>query len=430
MKNRKLWVSVMAGILALIMVLTLILSLIPPQAFARSSSEIQSEIDGLKDQQAALQEQMEELRAKQEENQAQTASVVEQKAAIDEQIGLLYIEISNINSQISAYNQLIADKQAELDKAQANLAALSEKNRERIRAMEEDGKLSYWSVLFKANSFSDLLDRLNMVEEIAASDQRRIQEMNEAAQAVADAQQALTARRAELEESLSSLADAQAELDEKREDSEILLGELVANSEELSNLMTEYESQEDALVAEIGAAEQAYNEAKQAEWLAAHPPTQATTASTGSNEGGDTPDEEPDEHPIQSESYWIVPCSYVYVSGSYGWREAPTEGASTFHSGVDLAGAEGTPIYASRSGEVTRGGYNEYNGYYVGINHGDGYSSVYLHMTTYVVGIGDYVSQGQLIGYMGATGIATGPHLHFTIYYNGSTVNPAAYIPI
>ena len=163
MKNRRLWVSIVAGILALVMVLTLVLSLLPTRAYAKTSSEIQGEIDDLKEQQTALQEQMEELRARQEQNKNETADVVEQKNAIDQQIGLLYIEIVNINQQISAYNQLIADKQEELDAALENLAALSEKNKERIRAMEEDGKLSYWSVLFKANSFSDLLDRLNMV---------------------------------------------------------------------------------------------------------------------------------------------------------------------------------------------------------------------------------------------------------------------------
>ena len=419
MKNRRLWVSIVAGILALVMVLTLVLSLLPTRAYAKTSSEIQGEIDDLKEQQTALQEQMEELRARQEQNKNETADVVEQKNAIDQQIGLLYIEIVNINQQISAYNQLIADKQEELDAALENLAALSEKNKERIRAMEEDGKLSYWSVLFKANSFSDLLDRLNMVEEIAASDQRRIQEMNEAAREVAQAQQVLNENKAALEATRISLDNAQAELDEKRQESEVLLAELIAKGEELQELMGEYESKEDELIAEIGAAEQAYNEAKQAEWEAAHPPQPSNGGSSGGSSGGSG---------IVSEDYWIVPCSYVYISGTYGWREAPTEGASTFHTGIDLAGATGTPIYASRSGEVTRGGYNDYNGYFVGINHGDGFSSVYLHMTTYVVSIGDYVSQGQLIGYMGETGIATGPHLHLTIYCNGSTVNPADYI--
>ena len=259
MKNRRLWVSIVAGILALVMVLTLVLSLLPTRAYAKTSSEIQGEIDDLKEQQTALQEQMEELRALQEQNKNETADVVEQKNAIDQQIGLLYIEIVNINQQISAYNQLIADKQEELDAALKNLAALSEKNKERIRAMEEDGNLSYWSVLFKANSFSDLLDRLNMVEEIAASDQRRIQEMNEAARKVAQAQQVLNENKAALEATRISLDNAQAELDEKRQESEVLLAELIAKGEELQELMGEYESKEDELIAEIGAAEQAYN---------------------------------------------------------------------------------------------------------------------------------------------------------------------------
>lgn len=422
MKNRKLWISIVAGLLVFFMLFSLIMSVIPARAHAASSAEIQEAIDALKEDQEALQQQMEELREKQEQNRNETASVVEQKAAIDEQIGLLYREIANINEQISVYSQLIADKQMELDAAQANLRELSEKNKERIRAMEEEGNLSYWSVLFKANSFSDLLDRLNMIEEIAAADQRRIEEMNEAALEVAAAQEALNVEKAALEQTKLSLDASQAELEQKRAESDELLTELIAMGEELEVMHEEYESKEDELIDELGRLEQEYNEAKQAEWEAAHPPQTSTGGSSDEDSGGSTGGY------IASESDWIVPCSYVYISGTYGWRDAPTEGASTFHTGIDLAGPEGTPIYASRSGEVTRGGYNEYNGYYVGINHGDGFSSVYLHMTTYVVSIGDYVSQGQLIGYMGETGIATGPHLHLTIYYNGSTVNPADYI--
>lgn len=427
MDKRKLMVSILAGFMAFVMILSLILSLIPARVYARSSSEIQQEIDGLKDQQSVLQEQMEALRAEQDQNKNETADVVERKKTIDQQIGLLYIEINNINQQLEAYSQLIADQQEELDVALAALAALSEKNKERIRAMEEDGSLSYWSVLFKANDFADLLDRLNMVEEIAASDQRRIHEMNDAAQRVAQARDLLTQERAALEETRASLDAAQTELDEKKLESEALLAQLVAKGEEMRSLMGEYENQEDALVAELGAAEAAYNEAKQKEWEAAHPPTEPPASNGGSSSGSS---DSGDHYIPPAEGSWIVPCIYVYVSGTYGWRDAPTEGASTYHTGVDLAGAEGTPIYASRSGEVTRAGYNEYNGYYVGINHGDGFSSVYLHMTTYVVDIGDYVTQGQVIGYMGSTGISTGPHLHFTIYYNGSTVNPAEYISI
>ena len=98
------------------------------------------------------------------------------------------------------------------------------------------------------------------------------------------------------------------------------------------------------------------------------------------------------------------------------------------HKGVDLNGAKGSPIYASRSGYVTTATYHYTAGNYVVINHGDGYSSVYMHMTHFVVNVGDYVKAGEVIGYVGSTGRCTGPHLHFGISYNGTYVNPMDYI--
>ena len=94
------------------------------------------------------------------------------------------------------------------------------------------------------------------------------------------------------------------------------------------------------------------------------------------------------------------------------------------HNGVDLPYPQGTPIYASRSGTVTIATYSSTAGNYVSLNHGDGYSSVYMHMTHYVVKVGEYVKAGQLLGYMGSTG----PHLHFGISYKGTYVNPADYM--
>lgn len=433
MKNRKLWVSLLAGLLALVMLLSLVVSVLPMKASAKSSSEIQNEIDALQQKQSEIQTQMEQLQSQKEANQADTTDVVTEKNNIDQQIGLLHSKISNINEQIDAYNVLIADKQEELDEAQARLKTLNEKNKSRIRAMEEDGSLSYWSVLFKANSFADLLDRLNMIEEIAAADQRRIQEMNEAAEEVAAAQQVLTEEKAALEVTKAELAESQAQLEQKRTESDELLTELVAEAERLDNQFFDYEQKTEELLAQIAAAEQEYNNAKYQEWLATSQTTTEPDPDPTENEdddydgGEDEGDNDSNNYPV-SDGGWIIPCDYVYLSSAYGWREPPVEGASTFHSGVDLAGYEGTPIWASRGGEVTRASYDEYNGYNVVINHGDGFSSVYLHMTHYVVEVGDYVAQGQTIGYMGSTGISSGPHLHLTIYYNGSSVNPAEYI--
>jgi len=104
-------------------------------------------------------------------------------------------------------------------------------------------------------------------------------------------------------------------------------------------------------------------------------------------------------------------------------------GYERMHNGVDMAAPAGTPIYAAKSGKVTTASYQAGGaGNYVSINHGDGFSSIYMHMTRYIVSKGQYVQAGQVIGYVGSTGISTGNHLHFGISYKGEYVNPMRYI--
>ena len=432
--NKK-YVSIMAGVMAAVMLLTLILGLLPAKASAASSSEIKKQIAQLKEEKKALQEQMDEVQGQYEENENEILDTVNKKSTIDQEISLLYDQIDLINQELSSYSLLIADKQDELDAAQARLSELNAKNKERIRAMEEDGSISYWAVLFKASSFSDLLDRLNMIEEIAASDQRRLKEMSAAAEEVAVAREALTAEKDELEVAREELDATQLTLEEKKAEAQELLNELIAHGEELADLFEGFELEEEALMDEIAQKEKEYNEAKHQEWLAymatyttqppaTTKPSGGSSGGSGSGSGGGTSN----GSGTASSSGWLVPCSYVKLTSPFGNREAPTAGASTFHKGVDLAGPEGTPIYASRSGVVTTATYSKSAGYYVTINHGDGFSSIYMHMTKYVVKKGAAVSAGQLIGYMGSTGISTGPHLHFGITKDGTYVNPANYV--
>ena len=430
MKKRKLLVSIVAGLLAVIMVLTMILGLLPTQASAASSKEIKAQIDEMKAQRKEIQAEMKSVKDQYQQNEDEIQNLVNEKSAIDQEIGLLNQEINLINEQVAAYALLIADKQDELDEAQGRWSELNEQNKERIRAMEEEGNISYWSVLFKANSFADLLDRLAMVEEIAASDQRRLNSLRKAASVVADARDELNSEKEELDVARAELDAAQALLEEKRVQSEALLKELMAKADELEGLYEQWEAEESDILTEIAQKEKEYNEAKNREW-AAHMAT-ATTApkptskpsSGGSSSGGSSGGS---SAPASSGS-WKIPCNYTKLTSAFGYRDAPTAGASTYHQGVDLAGAEGTPIYASRAGTVTTATFGKSAGYYVTINHGDGFSSVYMHMTHYVVSKGTKVSQGQVIGYMGSTGVSTGNHLHFGISYNGSYVNPANYI--
>lgn len=430
MKNTKIMVRIMAGFLAAVLLLGLVAMVVPTYASAKSSGVLKEELDELKDQKAEIQSQMDELEGQLQDNLTEIADIVSQKNSIDQQVGLLYAQVENINQQIRTYSLMIADKQDELDKAEARLAELNEQNRARIRAMEAQGPLSYWDILFSARSFSDLLDRLNMIREIEEEDQRRIKEMNQIAQTIASAQEELAVEKVSLEASRVELDATMATLDAKRVEADALITKLLAQGEELDDLLADFERQELEVLTEIGKKEEEYNQAKREEWLATSvPETTKPPVSSGNNGGGNNGGGN-NGGSVTVGSKWIVPCSYICVSSAYGPRKPPKEGASSWHHGVDLAGRQGTPIYASRGGTVTAATYGSASGYYVSINHGDGYSSSYLHMTHYVVKAGQQVSQGQLIGYMGSTGVSTGPHLHFSIYYQGSSRNPADFIPI
>ena len=395
-------------VLCLALAAVMLFGLLPMQSRAASSAQIQQEIDKLEAKNAEIQKQINAIQSQYDASYGEMADMVAYKDAIDQEMTLLSSKIETTNAQITAYSQLIADTQDELDVARDELRALSEAHRERVRVMEEEGNVSYWEVIFQANSFTDLLDRINMVEEINAADRRRMQQMRIAADIVTATQMNLESEKVSLEETRSQLAVDEEALEEKRAEADLLLLELEKKAEEFEYLLEESEALQEELMQEIAAKEAALKEAKHDEYL-------KKLALQGDNP--------------PSNATWITPVSGYKLTSPFGMRKHPVLGVVRMHNGVDMACAQGTPIYATRAGKVTRTAYQAGGaGNYVSINHLDGFSSVYMHMTHYVVSAGQTVSQGQLIGYVGNTGLSTGPHLHFGISYAGTYVNPLAYI--
>ena len=423
MNKRKRMVSVLAGIMAAIMLLTLMLSLLPTPASAASSSEIRKQINALKEEKEAIQEKITEVQGQYEENENEIVDLMERKSVIDQEVQLLNEQVDNINDQLKAFNLLIADKQDELDNAEERYQQLNDDNKLRIRTMEEEGELSYWEVLFKANNFSDLLDRLNMVEEIAASDNRRLQELADAANNVVEAQQELEVEKEDMEKTKEELDSTQAELDAKVQESMDLLQELLSKGDELAALQEEYEAMEADFLEQIAQKEVEYDAAKQAEWeayMATYVPPTTEGGSGGSGGSGGT----------SGGGGWVRPCSYTSITSPFGYRESPTTGASTYHQGVDLDTGTGDPVVAARAGVVIAASYSSSAGYYVQIDHQDGFRSIYMHLSSIGASVGQIVSAGTYIGATGATGIATGDHLHFGISLNGVYVNPCNYVAL
>ncbi len=407
------------SLIALLLVATMILGFVVMAVSAKSSAEIQKEIDALKEAEDELEEEKKKLEEEISAVEGETLGLVEQKTLLDKEIFLLGEEIQLVNDQLHQYNQLIAEKQAELDEVELEQQDLFEHYKERMRVIQEQGEISIWSVFLEAESFADMLNSRIMIEEIARADEKMMDELRDFSALVLDAKEALAAEKANLELKKLEMADAEALLEEKRAQSDEMLVKLNEQAMLLSEEYQQVEDEKNDLLDDIAALEAAKTEALKKEWEAAHPPQ------NGGNNGGDSGS----APPTSSSFIFPLPPGAVFTS-PYGYRTHPTTGRYVLHNGVDLAMPRGTPIYASKSGYVTTAVYNYSWGNYVVINHMDGFSTLYGHMNKYAVQEGQYVNQGDVIGYVGTTGWSTGNHLHFTIFYNGASVNPANYIPL
>lgn len=292
-------------IAALILAAVVAVSGLPVSAGAATSGEIQKEIDALKEKNKEIQAQIDAVQSQYDANYSDMADIVAQKEAIDQEISLLSTKIETTNAQISAYSQLIADTQDELDSAEEELRALSEQHRDRVRAMEEGGSVSYWEVIFEANSFTDLLDRLNMMQEISDADQRRLQEMRIAADIVTATQMTLESEKTDLEATREELSATEAQLEIKRTESDGVLRELEKKSEEFELLLEQSEMLQDDLMQELAAKEKELKQAKYDEYL-------AKLALQGENP--------------PSNASWVTPVSGYTLTSPFGMRTHPILG--------------------------------------------------------------------------------------------------------
>lgn len=418
-------VRIISIVLAAVILLSLVSTALIVMVHAASSSEIKSKLADLRAKQAEIQKQSDELEKSIAENKDQTKTLVSQKAEIDQEMEMSRQKIENLNEQIQQLNLLIAEKQTELEASVAKEEALQKQYKARLRSMEETGSVSYWSILFRASSFSDLLDRVDMIREIAESDQLMLKQLSAATQAVETERADLEQQKLDLQQTEDDLAVEQAELETKRAKADTLITQMQAEYASLSDEFLAAEADEAAVREQIKKTETDYFNALAKEQAA------AAAAAAAANKASNSNNSSASSSGGASSGGFAFPLAYsTGVTCAYGPRVHPINGNKSFHYGVDLAAGMNTEIYATKSGTVTGATYGEANGYYVTINHGDGYSSIYAHMTNYVVSVGDSVKQGQLIGYVGTTGWSTGPHLHFEILYNGSNVNPMNYISL
>ena len=122
---------------------------------------------------------------------------------------------------------------------------------------------------------------------------------------------------------------------------------------------------------------------------------------------------------------FLWPCpSCNHITSYFGNRTPPKQGASSNHKGIDIGASMGAQVIAAAAGKVTTVSYNSARGYFIVVDHGSGYVTLYQHLSRQDVKVGDMVKAGQQIGAVGETGISTAPHLHFEVHVNGTPVDP------
>ena len=360
----------------------------------------QAEIDALKKDAVELDSRKKELEKQLDALSEDKAEVLQRRKLLDQQVANTSAQIQNIETQIAEYTTLINQTAEELAQTEQQEAEQYDLFCKRVRAMEELGTVDYWSVLFRANSFGDLLSRLDAVNEIMEYDQRVIDQLKALQVEIAEKQASLEDSKAQTEAAKAELVSRKKELDAQRQEAIALIQEIQGNESKYQSTLKSLDAEEERIQANI---------VKLSKELAAQQAAQGKPAQSSS--GG-----------------YIWPVDSRYITSTMGGRTSPGGVGSTNHKGTDIGRVGYTsPIYASKAGTVIVSQYSSSYGNYVVVSHGSGNTTLYGHMSSRKVEVGQYVNQGAVLGITGSTGNSTGPHLHFEITENGVRVNPLSH---
>ena len=361
----------------------------------------QADIDALKKDAASLDSKKKELESQLDALADDKAEVLQRRKLLDQQVANTSAQIQNLESQISEYSALITQSEEELAETERQEAEQYELFCKRVRAMEEQGTVDYWSVLFRANSFGDLLSRLDAVNEIMEYDQRVIAQLKALQAEIEEKKASLEESKSQTESAKGELVAKKKELDAQRQQAIALIQEIQSNENQYESALSALDAEEERIQANI---------VKLSRELAAQQAAQGKP--TQSSSGG-----------------YIWPVDSRYITSTVGGRTSPGGVGSTNHKGIDIAGRYGTPIYAADGGTVTYSGWMGGYGYTIRIDHGNGKVTYYAHNSSLIASVGQHVYKGQQIARMGSTGNSTGNHCHFEVRINGVAKNPLNYLP-
>lgn len=350
--------------------------------------------DDLEDQLADLQRQAEEQQAKTNEASAKVENVSERLRQIQEELRVATAEYKEVKGQLDSVEDKISDNTELLQKTEADLKVKNKKLQQRVRDIYINGQISYVDVLFGAKDFADLMTRMDVLKRIIKHDYDLIMKVKEEKATVENTRAQLEKDKAEAEVLVTDAQAKKAKVEDKESEQQVLLDQAVYDRDTSERMYEEI----------MAASQEVANMIRRSQM------SSAGYSGAPAGAGG-----------------MIWPISGP-ITSEFGWRTHPIFGTARFHSGLDIGGDYGMPIYAAAGGTVIYAGWISGYGNAVIIDHGGGVTTLYGHNDSLNVSEGENVAQGQVIAMCGSTGNSTGPHCHFEVRENGEPVSPYGYL--
>lgn len=350
--------------------------------------------DDLEDQLADLQRQAEEQQAKTNEASAKVENVSERLRQIQEELRVATAEYREVKGQLDSVEDKIIDNTELLEKTEADLKVKNKKLQQRVRDIYINGQISYVDVLFGAKDFADLMTRMDVLKRIIKHDYDLIMKVKEEKATVENTRAQLEKDKAEAEVLVTDAQAKKAKVEDKESEQQVLLDQAIYDRDTSERMYEEI----------MAASQEVANMIRRSQM------SSAGYSGAPAGAGG-----------------MIWPISGP-ITSEFGWRTHPIFGTARFHSGLDIGGDYGMPIYAAASGTVIYAGWISGYGNAVIIDHGGGVTTLYGHNDSLNVSEGENVAQGQVIAMCGSTGNSTGPHCHFEVRENGEPVSPYGYL--